>query len=91
MFAEAYGPAGQIEQPPMVLNLENILESSPCVLKLELHRMDAEELQEFEALLDRQDRQETRGITGRTDGTSLNESGRKPDEEPDRVPRASMN
>lgn len=48
----ADGPVCQVEQPAMVLNLENLLESSPSVLALELLRMDADELKEFEAQLD---------------------------------------
>lgn len=51
-FTDADGPACQVKQPPMVLNLENMLKSSPCVLALELLRMDADELHEFEMLLD---------------------------------------
>lgn len=48
----ADGPSSNICQPAMVLNLDNLLESSPAVLELEVLRMNSNELKEFEALLD---------------------------------------
>lgn len=51
-YAPADGPLSKVHQLPMVLNLEHPLQSSPSVLALELMKMNAAELSEFEALLD---------------------------------------
>eukprot|EP00892_Ulva_mutabilis_P000685 jgi/Ulvmu1/10617/UM065_0074.1 len=50
----ATGPSSYIHQPAMVLNVENLLESSPAVLALEVLKMNADELTRFEAMLDSQ-------------------------------------